>query len=198
VLNFIKYYFLVFIVVFFASSVNSTESKNCSDILDSEQRLNCFDKSANVTETSDDNKQSSDETDSLSGWILQENKDAFTGDVSYTAAIIGRTEDSDQVMLLVSCEEGLLTIGAMVPNYIGNGADVRYKFGDAEIVRERWLGGGNVIGLPRHYNDFKRGLREPLDILFEVTNHDGSTDLVNFENTKVGRENLEKGFGDCK
>lgn len=183
--------------IIFAFPVSVSGMQQCANILDADERLACYDSLDNVSENDSDNLQNGEEF-LLSGWHLNEIKDPFTDDVSYQAVLFSKTENSEELVLMVSCDKDGLTIGAKVPNFVGNGAKVRYKFGDGKPVTERWLGSSYLIGLPRYYNDFKSGLRTPVGILFEVENYDGTTDIVNFTNAKFGRENLEKAFGDCK
>lgn len=175
--------------------------ENCKTFQSDSERLRCYDSVTGFSPTK------TDETDK-SLWLFVENMDEFTN--KNTSMIILNSDAADQSLsdrpkaLYVRCDgNGGTDIFVVANGYIGargNSIPVRYKFGSAEPISERWSEStkGTAAFLPNGYKDFRSGLLTGEDFLFEITDYRGSTHRAKFKNSAPNGDNEKFVIGGCR
>ena len=104
--------------------------------------------------------------------------------------------------MYIRCDgSGSTDIFVVFGAYLGNDRlKVRYKFDDNEPVSESWMSStdGNAVFLPANYRDFRAGLLEADEVLFEGQDFRGSRYRASFKGLQNNTTDRDYILGGCK
>ena len=177
-----------------AQAAAAQDASRCLEVQNSLERLACYD---DIYEFQIDDADT-DESEMPALWMFFESADEFNGrNNSYVVLNSDkanlRSTDAP-IATVVRCKgNGTTEVYVIAGGYIGARNEripVRYKFGDADPINERWSEStdGKAAFLPGGFRDFRAGLASGESYIFEITDFRGSRYLATFPATSLSDE----------
>lgn len=185
------------------SAITDSTVTECLEIENNLRRLRCYDEALGFEQATTEPQNAASQ-----GWQFTERKDSFSGQETSVASLESdRANDripgaSYPTHIAVRCDgEGGAEIFVIASGFVSiDRTPVRYKFGDAEPIRETWdpSTAGTTAFLPSNFRDFRAGLESGEDFVFEVTTHRGQPYSANFSGAMINREHFEYTYNGCR